>query len=117
MYFTFTSAKKVLFSPVFVGLLAGLLKKITDQMFMKFYAVVGLNSGTNRLNFECPSLTQGQGQKNRNFFVNKTVQNCLNESPTKLKYSLFSKHLYNYGHTTDSFRDRLRLKFRGVKSQ
>jgi len=53
---------------------------------MKFYGMVGHNTGTNRLDFEWPwpkvRVTRGQGSKS--FFANNSVQNCRWESPYKL---------------------------------
>ena len=50
-----TSAKEVMFSPVsvslFVCLLTGLLKKTTDQIFMKFYGMIGHNPETVSVRF------------------------------------------------------------------
>ena len=46
-----------MFSPVFVCLLTGLLKKLLIKFIMKFYEMGGHNPGTNRLDFEW-----GQGQ-------------------------------------------------------
>ena len=45
-----------------VCLLTGLLKKTIDQIFMKFYGIVGHNPGTNRFDFgDIPRLDPDPG--------------------------------------------------------
>jgi len=62
-------AGEVMFSPVSVCLPLTVYSKITEQIFMKFYGVVGNNPGTNRLDFQWlwPKINVTRGQRSKSF--------------------------------------------------
>jgi len=75
----------------------------TDQIFVKFYGIVGHNQWIKIVSDKVKVTT---GQKVKAIFLQITVQNRHSESRQKLKCSLFSSldnYECNYGRSTDSF--------------
>jgi len=93
-----TSAKEVMFSPMYVCLSVSWITR--KLIFMKFYGMVGHNPSTSQLDFESPyTKVKVTGGQRSNGFVNNSISSCCRRSPQQLvsAYSTFSiseNHLY-----------------------
>ena len=113
----FTSAKKVVFTcRAYLSVCLSLnrfTKTITDQIFMKFYGIIGHNRGPIDYILNDLESRSLEIKEVKIVFANNSVQNCHRESRQKLKCSSFNSlniSKYDYGHKTDRLSMSIEVK-------